>query len=1252
MDKKELLYVSFPIFTAFDEHAGSSLDKLADLIWQFQNPSVEAYWIYPREGGFLRITLRLAFLCLKYDKSENLTSDLLMQFIIFREKSCRKIIKAIASFSESISGMKTKKQKAIQFNLIDIITNFTSTITHESPEKKASAFKNIMEEYTKKMILPERSFLDAKLIQKASSKLRKSNFYEDGALIWMQLITNLFALMVQELFGVVSFLGFNISEDIIKSILITFPASSHAIPNSKFMKLFQLFDSLMKASCIGKSGKINDHFINKITVEIVKTITEAKNKCNAHLLKNSGIRLGKVYTGLDKEGEDLNVKLLETKVEYYKNHSTATSSHEEEKKGALLPLPQANLLSVNPVDNADEQDSKINAESQLVGLMLFMQKWPDRVRNLLKLYSDPEASGSINKRIELLLKQILSVEHLSFTQAYMHFLSTHIFYAIDTTLHYLALNQSKGLLANNSATILGTTSGDISGSNISQFIQSIEMKFSSMPIRKNKMEADDVAKNFHDIYGSIWKCINHELCSDIGLHRKAKVKIDREEEFHYVSKAYNNLIKSCPLYNQQLSERQIIKNPIHQLARLHLHRDGLGRAFKLKPLKDTELVKMVNGVLNNACEGNMLVMCNSDGRNSMRYVKLNLLKRILVGQWVPKLRQVIKTKDFKHWRLLNSLFIEKVLTVKKKEKSPKTSDTLIKVFEQQDDSAWAEEKNEYPCFSSKINEVELVDVKGTREGVLLINTCCIKFNYNVDQEGIGLLPGLAQKRKVIIFEDIKLMIGRRRPKPSLEVFLNTNTSYLFRFPTQYSTSKVFNILNMILKIRKELKANYMITPEEYDGSDVCKKMIDRWQKGNITNYEYLLHLNFFSGRSFHDITRYPLFPWLIQDYTSNSLKIQTSLRKFERSEEDKRGSSPTNSLSFTTTRPSSFSTSSAMSASNTNNVLYSSPPAAFYLQRLEPFSRNLPLNDKVMMIRYLGNFLKGQPNNCEAIPELFYLPEIFGNLNCKNYGEEVDSDSGLRTKINQIVLPAWCKNHHEFVRANYSALEMKQTSLGLNCFIDATFGLYSAEALLHSKHPPRTLDALAKKECYSIFFNKIEEYHISHPRKFALLQIPLLPPPASQQIPSAPQMMPIIFICAFEQTIFCLKNDLKIIQSKINYINAPHEKSISFASADQPDHSPANAANSGFIYPMKGMIIEKIGTYGCDYERIFMVYKLGGDLGSGNGSSPTNSSKGNSGVCSYYFISSRHYDDTFKIYDTVTGNILHHVYFHKVFIAT
>lgn len=41
-----------------------------------------------------------------------------------------------------------------------------------------------------------------------------------------------------------------------------------------------------------------------------------------------------------------------------------------------------------------------------------------------------------------------------------------------------------------------------------------------------------------------------------------------------------------------------------------------------------------------------------------------------------------------------------------------------------------------------------------------------------------------------------------------------------------------------------------------------------FQKGEISNFEYLMHLNTVAGRTYNDLMQYPVFPWILADYQS------------------------------------------------------------------------------------------------------------------------------------------------------------------------------------------------------------------------------------------------------------------------------------------------------------------------------------------------------------------------------------------------
>ena len=47
-----------------------------------------------------------------------------------------------------------------------------------------------------------------------------------------------------------------------------------------------------------------------------------------------------------------------------------------------------------------------------------------------------------------------------------------------------------------------------------------------------------------------------------------------------------------------------------------------------------------------------------------------------------------------------------------------------------------------------------------------------------------------------------------------------------------------------------------------------------WQSGHLSNLEYLVSLNSISGRTYNDLTQYPIMPWVVKDYDSEWLDLE------------------------------------------------------------------------------------------------------------------------------------------------------------------------------------------------------------------------------------------------------------------------------------------------------------------------------------------------------------------------------------------
>ena len=50
-------------------------------------------------------------------------------------------------------------------------------------------------------------------------------------------------------------------------------------------------------------------------------------------------------------------------------------------------------------------------------------------------------------------------------------------------------------------------------------------------------------------------------------------------------------------------------------------------------------------------------------------------------------------------------------------------------------------------------------------------------------------------------------------------------------------------------------------------------LTESWKERKISNFEYLMELNIIAGRTFSDISQYPVFPWVIADFESETLDL-------------------------------------------------------------------------------------------------------------------------------------------------------------------------------------------------------------------------------------------------------------------------------------------------------------------------------------------------------------------------------------------
>ncbi|EEC76165.1 hypothetical protein OsI_13474 [Oryza sativa Indica Group] len=226
---------------------------------------------------------------------------------------------------------------------------------------------------------------------------------------------------------------------------------------------------------------------------------------------------------------------------------------------------------------------------------------------------------------------------------------------------------------------------------------------------------------------------------------------------------------------------------------------------------------------------------------------------------------------------------------------------------------------------------------------------------------------------------------------------------------------------------------------------MAKSFSKRWQSGEITNFQYLMHLNTLAGRGYSDLTQYPVFPWVLADYESDTLDLRNpqTFRKLDKpmgcqtegGEEEFRKRYD----SWDDPEVPKFHYGSHYSSAGI---------VLFYLLRLPPFSME---NQKLQGGQFdhadrLFNSVKdtwvsaaGKSNTSdvkELIPEFYYLPEFLENQFNLDLGEKQSGE-----KVGDVVLPPWAKgSSREFIRKHREALESDYVSENLHHWIDLIFG--------------------------------------------------------------------------------------------------------------------------------------------------------------------------------------------------------------------
>ncbi|XP_070436866.1 neurobeachin-like protein 1 isoform X1 [Equus przewalskii] len=274
-------------------------------------------------------------------------------------------------------------------------------------------------------------------------------------------------------------------------------------------------------------------------------------------------------------------------------------------------------------------------------------------------------------------------------------------------------------------------------------------------------------------------------------------------------------------------------------------------------------------------------------------------------------------------------------------------------------------------------------------------------------------------------------------RSALEIFHVDQSNYFLNFKKEVR-NKVYSRL---LSLHSPNSYGTRSPQELFKASGLTQKWVNR----EISNFDYLIQINTMAGRTYNDLAQYPVFPWILQDYTSEELDLNNpsvfrDLSKPIGVINDKNAKAMREKYeNFEDPMGTIDKFHYGTHYSNSAGVMH-------YLIRTEPFttlhiqlqSGRFDCADRQFhSIPATWQALMDNPYDVkELIPEFFYFPEFLENQNEFNLGRLQVS----KELVNDVILPKWAKSAEDFIYKHRKALESEYVSAHLHEWIDLIFG--------------------------------------------------------------------------------------------------------------------------------------------------------------------------------------------------------------------
>ncbi|XP_031760024.1 neurobeachin-like protein 2 isoform X1 [Xenopus tropicalis] len=336
-------------------------------------------------------------------------------------------------------------------------------------------------------------------------------------------------------------------------------------------------------------------------------------------------------------------------------------------------------------------------------------------------------------------------------------------------------------------------------------------------------------------------------------------------------------------------------------------------------------------------------------------------------------------------------------------------------------------------------DCELITVVAVIPGRLEVTTQHIYF-YDMSNEKEETEEGIGYdfRRPLSQLREVHLRRYNLR-RSALEFFFIDQANYFVNFKKKVRNKVYSRILGLHPLSQSTLGSR---SPQEMLQA---LGLTQKWVWREISNFEYLMQLNTIAGRTYSDLSQYPVFPWILRDYVSETLDLNNP-------EVFRDLSKPIGVVNEKHAREVKEKYESFEDPTGTVDKFhygthYSNAAGVMhYMIRMEPFttlhiqlqSGRFDCSDRQFhSIPAAWQARMENPVDVkELIPEFFYFPEFLENANGFDLGCLQISNG----KVNDVVLPKWSTSREDLIYQHRKALESEDVSLHLHEWIDLIFG--------------------------------------------------------------------------------------------------------------------------------------------------------------------------------------------------------------------